>query len=82
MFLRNSGSESNAENSEDVAVLGLNFSVGFDNVLPFSNELAEFVSGDIHTVEVGHAVSALDIFNAELHFSPIEGEYKLVPKGH
>jgi hypothetical protein len=39
--------------------------------VPFLHKLAEFVSGDVHAVEVGVAVVALDLLNLDLHFPPV-----------
>jgi len=63
-------SEGDNEDSEDIAVLGLNFTVSINEGLPLSDELAELVSGHIHSVEVGEASFTLDVFNAELDLSP------------
>jgi len=70
LLLGNSGSEGDAEKFKNVTILSLDLNVSLNNVLPFSDELAELVSGDVHTVEVGHAVSTLDVLNRELHLSP------------
>ena len=63
-------SESDDEDSEDITILGLNFDVGINEGLPLSDELAELISGHIHSVEVGKAGLTLDVFNAELDLSP------------
>jgi len=65
-----STSESGDEDSEDIAVLGLSFAVGINKGLPLSDKLAKLVSGHVHSVEVGHAGSSLNIFDAELDSSP------------
>lgn len=65
-----SAGESSNENSQNITILGLGFAVSVDQSLPFSDELAESVSGHIHSVEVGHAGSSLDIFDGELDLSP------------
>jgi len=65
-----SAGESSNENSQNITILGLSFAVSVDQSLPFSDELAESVSGHIHSVEVGHAGSSLDIFDGELDLSP------------
>jgi len=38
--------------------------------VPLLDETAELVAGDVHTVEVGEAVEALDFLNLELDLSP------------
>jgi len=66
-----SAGESSNENSQNITIIGLGFAVSVNQSLPFSDELAESVSGHIHSVEVGHAGSSLDIFDGELDLSPI-----------
>ena len=58
--------EGNAEETEDVSIGGLDVHVGLDQSLPLAHHGAEFVGCEIHAVEVGQAVAALDIFDAEL----------------
>jgi len=62
--------EGNAEHSQDITILGLDFAIGLDQCLPFSDILAQLVSGDIHTIEAGSAISTIDVFNPKLDFSP------------
>ena len=38
--------------------------------MPLLNDGAQFVSGNVHSVEVGIAIEALDFFDLYLHFSP------------
>ena len=38
--------------------------------MPLLHDGAELVAGDVHTVEVGVAVEALDLFDLDLHLSP------------
>ena len=38
--------------------------------MPFLDDGAELVSGDVHSVEVSVAVKALDFFDLHLHLSP------------
>lgn len=38
--------------------------------MPFLDNGAELVSGDVHTVEVGEAVESFDFLNLDLHLSP------------
>ena len=72
-----SAGESSNENSQNITILGLGFAVSVDQSLPFSDELAESVSGHVHSVEVGHAGSSLDVFDGELDLSPININYHL-----
>jgi len=39
--------------------------------VPFLHKLAEFVSCDVHSIEVGIAVIPFDFLNLDLHFSPV-----------
>lgn len=38
--------------------------------MPFLDNCAELVSGDVHTVEVGEAVETFNLFDLDLHLSP------------
>lgn len=53
--------ESNSEEAEEVAVGRANVDVSFDESLPFSHQGAELVRGEVHAVELGQAVLALNI---------------------
>jgi hypothetical protein len=61
--------EGNGEHSKDVAVKGLDFDVRFDEALPLSDEGAKFVSREVHAVEVGQAVLALNVLDSQPHLS-------------
>ena len=63
-------SESNAEHSNEVAVVGFGLNKGLNESVPLLNQGAEFVSGDVHTVEVGVAVESLHFFDLYLHLPP------------
>jgi hypothetical protein len=65
-----SSGEGDNEDSQDISVKGLDFSLDIDSGLPLSKVRAELISGHIQSVEVGQASSSLDFFNAELDFSP------------
>eukprot|EP00639_Heterosigma_akashiwo_P023592 CAMPEP_0206415464 /NCGR_PEP_ID=MMETSP0294-20121207/36118_1 /ASSEMBLY_ACC=CAM_ASM_000327 /TAXON_ID=39354 /ORGANISM="Heterosigma akashiwo, Strain CCMP2393" /LENGTH=109 /DNA_ID=CAMNT_0053877835 /DNA_START=379 /DNA_END=708 /DNA_ORIENTATION=+ len=56
--------ETDAENSDKVAIGGLHVHVGLDNRLPLLDEGAELISGEIHAVEVGERVVALHVLYA------------------
>lgn len=58
--------EADGEEAEEVAVSGLDVDVGLDEGLPLADEGTEFVGGEVHAVEVGEAVLALDLVDAEL----------------
>lgn len=62
--------EGDAKHSQDVAVLGLDLAVGLDEGLPLADVLAQLVSGDVHAIETGSAVAAVDVFNPKLDLSP------------
>lgn len=59
-------SESDGENAEEVVVGSLDGDVGLDQGLPLADEGAELVGGEVKAVEVGQAVLALDLVDAEL----------------
>jgi hypothetical protein len=65
-----SSSEGDDEDSQNIAVESLDFSLDVNGGLPLSKIRAELISGHVQTVEVGQASSSLDFFNAELDFSP------------
>ena len=58
--------ETDGEEAEEVVVGGLDNDVGLDEGLPLADEGAELVGGEVETVEVGQAVLALDLVDAEL----------------
>ena len=58
--------EGDAEQAEEVVVGGLDDNVGLDQGLPLADEGGELVVGEVETVEVGQAVLALDLVDAEL----------------
>ena len=66
-----SSSEANAEHSKHISIGSLTLNECFDNCVPFLHKLAEFVSCDVHSMEIGIAVVPFDFFNLYLHFSPI-----------
>lgn len=58
--------ESDGEDAEEVVVGGLDGDVGLDQGLPLADERAELVGGEVQAVEVGQAVLALNLVDAEL----------------
>ena len=62
--------ETNGKHSEEVSVSGLGLHEGLNGGVPFLNNGAQLVSGDVHTVEVSVAVEALHFLDLHLHFSP------------
>jgi hypothetical protein len=65
-LVRSSLGESNGEEAEEVVVGGLDNDVGLDEGLPFTDKGSELVGGEVEAVEVGQAVLALDLVDAEL----------------
>ena len=63
-------SESNAEHSDEVAVVGFGLNKGLNKSVPLLNQGAEFVSGDVHTVEVGIAIHSFNFVDLEFELSP------------
>jgi hypothetical protein len=62
--------EANAKHSEQVSIQSLGLHEGLNGGVPLLDDGAEFVSGDVHSVEVGVAIEALDFFDLNLHLSP------------
>lgn len=58
--------EGNGEQTEEVVVGGLDDNVGLNQGLPLADEGSKLVVGEVETVEVGQAVLALDLVDAEL----------------
>jgi hypothetical protein len=58
--------EGDAEEAEEVVVGGLDNDVGLDKGLPLADEGAELVGGEVEAVEIGQAVLALHLVDAEL----------------
>ncbi len=65
-----SASESNAEESQEIAIDGLGLDEGLNEGVPFLDEGAELVLSDIDAVEVGVAVVALHFFYLHSDLSP------------
>lgn len=61
--------EADSEKAEEVAVGGLDINMSFNEGLPFADKGAQFVGGEIHPVEVGQAVLALDVVNTQFDFA-------------
>ncbi len=62
--------EADAEHAKEVAVGSLGLNKGFNGGVPFLDDSAELIAGDIHSVEVGVAVEALNFLDLDLHLSP------------
>ena len=63
------GCEGDAEDSQGVAVEGLDVDEGLDKGHALAEELAESVPGHVEPVEVGEAVAVLDLLDAELELA-------------
>jgi len=63
-------SKGNAEKSENVAISGLGLHESLDRGMPLFDHGLSFVSGDVHSVEVGIAIETLDFLGLELELSP------------
>ena len=62
--------KANAEHAEEVAVGGLGLNEGLNGGVPLLNDGTKLVTSDVHPVEVGVAVEALDFLDLDLHLSP------------
>lgn len=62
--------DAKSKHSEEVSVSGLSLHEGLNGGVPFLDDGAQLVSGDVHTVEVSVAVEALHFLDLHLHFSP------------
>ena len=62
--------EADAEHAEEVAVEGLCLDEGLNGGVPLLDDGAKLVTSDVHAVEVGVAVEALDLLYLNLHLSP------------
>lgn len=69
-LLSGSLGEADGEHSEEVSVSSLGLDEGLNGGVPFLDNGAQLVSGDVHSVEVGVAVKSLNFFDLHLHFSP------------
>jgi len=62
--------EGDGEDTDDVAIGGLNVTVGLDQALPLADELAQLVSGHVHTEEGGLGSVSLNLVDNESDLSP------------
>ena len=61
--------EPNAEHSEQVTVCGPDIDVGLDQRLPFLHHRPQLVGGQVHAVEVGQDVAALDLLSDQFELA-------------
>lgn len=62
--------EGNGEGSDEVTISSLGLNEGLDDGVPFLDKGGELIAGDVHTVEVGEAVEALNFLDLNLDLSP------------
>jgi hypothetical protein len=62
--------ETDAEHAEEVSVSGLGLHEGLDGGVPLLDNGALLIAGNVHTVEVGVAIEALNFLDLDLHLSP------------
>lgn len=58
--------EADRKQTQQVTVGGLDFALSLNQSLPLANQRTELVRSKVHTVEVGQAVFALNLIDAEL----------------
>jgi hypothetical protein len=61
--------EADRVQAEEVAIGGLHVGVRLDERVPLADERSQLIRGEVHAVEVGQAVGALDLLDAELELS-------------
>ena len=62
--------ETDAEHTEEVSVSGLGLHEGLDGGVPLLDNGTLLIAGNVHTVEVGVAIEALNFLDLDLHLSP------------
>ncbi len=62
--------ETDAEHTEEVSISSLGLNESLDSGVPFLDDCAQFVAGDVHAIEVCETIEALDFFDLDLHLSP------------
>merc|ERR1719324_1796679 len=61
--------ETNAKDTNEVSISGLDIDMGFNQSLPLLNHGSKFISGQVHTIELGQTALALNFFAQKLEFS-------------
>lgn len=61
--------EADAEYSEQITVGGFYVNICLDESLPFLDHRAKFVCGQVHAVEVGEDIAALDVLGDQTEFT-------------
>lgn len=61
--------KSNAKETKVIAISCANINKGFNEGLPFADQGAKFVTGDIHTMEVGKNIISMNILAHKLDFA-------------
>ena len=60
--------ETNAKDTNEVSISGLDIDMGFNQSLPLLNHGSEFVSGQVHAIELSQTALALNFFAQKLEF--------------
>ena len=60
--------ETNAKDTNEVSISGLDIDMGFNQSLPLLNHRSKFVSSQVHTVELSQTALALNFFAQKLEF--------------
>ena len=74
-LVRPSLGEGDGEEAKEVVIGGLDNDVGFDEGLPFADERAELIRGEVEAVEVSQAVLALNLIDSELDLAEKRGPH-------
>jgi len=65
-----SAGEGNAEHAEEVSIGGLGLNESLDECVPLLHKSAEFIAGDVHSIEVCEGIESFHFFDLELNLSP------------
>lgn len=72
LLVRRLAGEGDHEDSQDIAVLGLDVGNSFDEGFSLLDEGAELISGGVDSVEGSDGLSAFGLINNQLNLSPVE----------
>jgi len=56
--------KADGEEAEEIAIGGFNVNMRFNEGLPFTDQGAEFIGGEVHSVEVRETVLALNLVDS------------------
>lgn len=68
-LISSSCSKSNAEQPDEVSVSSFDVNSGLDEGMPFSNDLAKEISGNVKSVDGGVAFSSFNFLTLKLNLS-------------